>query len=96
MHNSAIVAWLVVLQLAGVVLIRCCLLLFVEELEAVRTASLAAGATAAVVTKHHALGGAGALELAEAVVTACSGQKPDFKYLYEVDLPIKVCRALLL
>ena len=61
-----------------------------EELEAVRTASLEAGATAAVVTKHHALGGAGAVELAEAVVKACSRPKPDFKFLYDVDLPIKV------
>lgn len=65
--------------------------LFAEELEAVRTASLEAGATAAVVTKHHALGGAGAIDLAEAVVKACSGPKPDFQYLYDVNLSIKVC-----
>lgn len=75
------------------------LCLSAEELEAVRAASLAAGASDAVVTKHHALGGAGAIDLAEAVVKACSGAKPDFKYLYEVDLSIKVstsCDLLLL
>lgn len=59
------------------------------ELEAVRTAALEAGAEAAVVTRHHALGGAGAVELAEAVVAAC--HKPhDFKFLYDAELPIKV------
>eukprot|EP00877_Chromochloris_zofingiensis_P000246 jgi/Chrzof1/10221/Cz04g33040.t1 len=58
------------------------------ELEAVRTAALEAGAEAAVVTRHHALGGAGAVELAEAVVAAC--HKPhDFKFLYDAELPIK-------
>jgi formyltetrahydrofolate synthetase len=48
-----------------------------------------AGAAAAVTTNHHALGGAGAVELAKAVVKACS-QPSDFKFLYDANLPIKV------
>jgi formyltetrahydrofolate synthetase len=55
----------------------------------VRSAALAAGAADAVVTRHHALGGAGAVDLAEAVVRACS-QPAEFKFLYDVDQPIKV------
>jgi formyltetrahydrofolate synthetase len=50
---------------------------------------MAAGASAAVVTRHHALGGAGAVDLAHAVVAACSGGG-EFKYLYDVEQPIKV------
>jgi methylenetetrahydrofolate dehydrogenase (NADP+)/methenyltetrahydrofolate cyclohydrolase/formyltetrahydrofolate synthetase len=47
------------------------------------------GAEAAVVCSHHSEGGAGAAQLAEAVVLAC--EKPStFKFLYDVDLPIKV------
>jgi formyltetrahydrofolate synthetase len=60
-----------------------------EELDAVRAAAMAAGASAAVVTRHHALGGAGAVDLAQAVVAACSGSS-EFKYLYDAELPIKV------
>lgn len=58
-----------------------------------RQAALAAGASEAVVTRHHALGGAGALELAQAVVRVCEGPS-SFKFLYELEQPIKV-RALL-
>lgn len=58
------------------------------ELEAVRAAAKEAGAFAAVVTRHHSLGGAGALDLARAVVDACK-QPTDFKYLYDVELGIK-------
>lgn len=47
------------------------------------------GASAAVVTRHHALGGAGAVDLAQAVVEACKGEV-DFQFLYDVGLPIKV------
>ncbi len=40
-------------------------------------------------SSHHALGGAGAVNLANAVIEAC--QKPsDFKFLYPLDLSIKV------
>lgn len=54
-----------------------------------RTAAVEAGAAAAVTTNHHALGGAGAVGLAEAVVEACS-QPSQFKFLYDVNLSIKV------
>jgi len=60
-----------------------------EELEAVRAAAVEAGAFAAVTTNHHALGGAGAVDLGEAVVQACN-QESKFSFLYDVDLSIKV------
>jgi len=47
-----------------------------------------AGAYAAVPSDHWATGGAGAQELAEAVVRACE-QPADFRFLYPLDLPIK-------
>lgn len=49
----------------------------------------AAGAFSAVICNHHGLGGAGATDLAEAVAEACN-QPRDFKFLYDVNLPIKV------
>jgi methylenetetrahydrofolate dehydrogenase (NADP+)/methenyltetrahydrofolate cyclohydrolase/formyltetrahydrofolate synthetase len=51
---------------------------------------LEAGADAAVVSNHWALGGAGAKPLAEAVVAVCeeSTEPPQFKFLYELDVPI--------
>lgn len=55
-----------------------------------RAAAIEAGASAAITTNHHALGGAGAVDLAEAVVKACS-EKSEFKFLYDVNLSIKVC-----
>ena len=62
-----------------------------EEHEAIREAALAAGARSAVVTRHYAEGGAGALELAEAVwEVACGGDLPDFRYLYELEQPLAV------
>ena len=62
------------------------------ELEAVRKSALEAGAADAVVAEHHALGGAGAVALAEAVVRATEGRagKNGVKYLYDVGQPIKV------
>ncbi|KAG8832500.1 tetrahydrofolate synthase [Serendipita sp. 399] len=57
------------------------------ELELVRSRSLEAGADAAVVSNHWALGGAGAKALAEAVVAACEGEST-FKFLYDLNLPI--------
>ena len=59
-----------------------------HEHDLIKEISLAAGATAAVTTDHHAKGGDGALELAEAVVEACD-QPGDFSYLYPLDQPIK-------
>lgn len=47
------------------------------------------GAADAVVTRHHSLGGAGAVDLARAVAAAC--ERPvDFRFLYDAEaLPIK-------
>jgi len=45
------------------------------ELEMVRTLSLAAGATAAVVANHWAEGGAGAADLGRAVIDACAAAR---------------------
>lgn len=67
----------------------CCLLSVAEELDAVRAAAMEAGASAAVTTNHHALGGAGAIDLGEAVIKACNEQS-QFNFLYDVNLSIKV------
>lgn len=58
------------------------------ELELIRSKALAAGADAAVVSSHWALGGQGAKALAEAVVEACESPST-FKFLYDVNLPIE-------
>ena len=58
------------------------------EIALVKRIAEAAGAEAAVMSDHWASGGAGAIELAEAVIAAC--EKPsNFKFLYELDLPLK-------
>ncbi len=58
------------------------------ELELARKAAEKAGAEAAVVANHWALGGKGAVALAEAVVAAC--EKPsNFHLLYPDAMPIK-------
>ncbi|MCU1334625.1 MAG: fhs [Bryobacterales bacterium] len=58
------------------------------EMELVRQLSKAAGAEDAVVSNHWAEGGAGALELATAVVATC--EKPrKFKFLYPLEMSIK-------
>jgi formyltetrahydrofolate synthetase len=59
------------------------------EMELIRkTAIQEGGAEAALICRHWELGGAGALELAQAVIKA--SQKPSqFKFLYPLDLPIK-------
>jgi methylenetetrahydrofolate dehydrogenase (NADP+) / methenyltetrahydrofolate cyclohydrolase / formyltetrahydrofolate synthetase len=54
------------------------------EVELVRKSALENGAEDAVVSRHWMFGGAGAKDLAEAVVAAC--EKPsDFKFLYELE-----------
>ncbi|CAG9861900.1 unnamed protein product [Phyllotreta striolata] len=58
------------------------------EVELVRRACKASGAFDAVVSKHWALGGAGAVELAEAVVRATAAPS-NFGFLYELNRPIK-------
>jgi formate--tetrahydrofolate ligase len=59
------------------------------ELAAAREGALAAGATAAVVARHHAEGGAGALDLARAVKEAAAAGAPAFQLLYPDDLPLR-------
>ncbi len=54
----------------------------------VREAALQVGASDAVVTTHWADGGQGALKLAEAVVKAAD-EPSDFRFLYDVEQPIK-------
>lgn len=58
------------------------------ELSLIRDECLAGGADGAVVTNHWAEGGAGARALAEAVVAICEGES-EFKFLYNLDLPIE-------
>ena len=58
------------------------------ELKLIEELALEAGAVAAVPTNHWAEGGDGALALAEAVEKACE-MPSDFKFLYDVDQPIK-------
>ncbi len=58
------------------------------EVELVRRIAIEAGAEDAVVSSHWADGGAGAVDLGKAVIAAA--EKPsNFKFLYDLDLPIK-------
>lgn len=63
------------------------------EVEAVIKAAEAAGAARCVSANHWAEGGAGAVELAEAVVGTCRAAQAkgssEFKFLYDIDMPIK-------
>jgi formate--tetrahydrofolate ligase len=59
-----------------------------SELDAIKEIALAAGAVGVAVARHWAEGGAGAVELAEMVVTACD-QPNDFKFLYPVEWSVK-------
>ncbi|QRW16162.1 methylenetetrahydrofolate dehydrogenase (NAD+) [Rhizoctonia solani] len=58
------------------------------ELELVKSEALSFGADAAVVSNHWAKGGAGARDLAEALIQTCESSEPDFKFTYDLDLPI--------
>jgi len=58
------------------------------ELALIREESLDAGANAAVVSNNWAKGGAGAKNLAEAVVTICEGETK-FRFLYDLNLSIE-------
>lgn len=58
------------------------------EVEAVRQGAIAAGAETAVMSDHWALGGDGAMELAEAVAAACQ-QPSNFSFLYPLEQSIK-------
>jgi formyltetrahydrofolate synthetase len=58
------------------------------EIDLVSKVAVAAGADDAVMTNHWAEGGAGAVELAKAVVAAC--EKPsNFRFLYPLEMGIK-------
>jgi formyltetrahydrofolate synthetase len=58
------------------------------EIDMVRQIAIAAGAEDAVLSNHWAEGGAGSLELAEAVIAACA--KPSqFQFLYPLQATIK-------
>ncbi|MCD4830296.1 MAG: formate--tetrahydrofolate ligase [Anaerohalosphaeraceae bacterium] len=56
------------------------------EIELVKKIAIASGAYAAL-SEHWLKGGAGAVELAEAVVQACE-EEHDFKFLYELETPL--------
>ncbi|XP_046971236.1 C-1-tetrahydrofolate synthase, cytoplasmic isoform X2 [Vanessa cardui] len=58
------------------------------ELRAVQQYAERQGAFAAVACAHWARGGAGALQLADAVVAACA-RPPAFRYLYPLELPLR-------
>jgi formate--tetrahydrofolate ligase len=59
------------------------------EVAAIREASLAAGAQAAVVSTHFTDGGAGAEALAHAVWDAAQDGSPDFRLLYPDEAPLR-------
>lgn len=65
----------------------------------VRELALKAGADDAVACDHWARGGAGAIELGQAVIRTCERSTKDFKFLYDLSLPIDqkietICREL--
>ncbi len=57
------------------------------EIEMVRKVAEKNGALAAV-SEHWLKGGDGSIEFAEAVIEACK-EKPDFKFLYELETPLR-------
>ncbi|MAS35751.1 MAG: formate--tetrahydrofolate ligase [Anaerolineaceae bacterium] len=59
-----------------------------EEIAAIKRLAVEAGALGAAEARHHALGGKGAIELAEMVVSAAETPS-EFRYLYDLDQPIK-------
>ena len=59
-----------------------------EEIEAVRSEAMKAGAFAAEISRVHAHAGAGGVELAQAVIKACE-QPSEMRFLYDLEEPIK-------
>ncbi|MGD9630234.1 MAG: formate--tetrahydrofolate ligase [Pyrinomonadaceae bacterium] len=59
-----------------------------EEIEAVKRIAIESGALGAAVSTHWADGGKGAVELAEMVIAAAD-EPSNFKFLYDLDQPIK-------
>ncbi|KAA0208787.1 formate--tetrahydrofolate ligase [bacterium] len=60
-----------------------------KEIEMVRKASLAAGASDCVLSEVFAKGGEGGAAFAKALVKACEEPRKEFKLTYDSDLPIK-------
>ena len=60
-----------------------------EELASVKERAEAAGAYAAVESRGFAEGGAGCVELAEAVVSATDGEQPEITYAYPIESSIE-------
>lgn len=61
----------------------------IAELELVKEFALANGAADAVITRNWSEGGAGAVELAAAVLTACNSTTSKFSYLYDLNSSIE-------
>jgi methylenetetrahydrofolate dehydrogenase (NADP+)/methenyltetrahydrofolate cyclohydrolase/formyltetrahydrofolate synthetase len=59
-----------------------------RELQVVQSKASEAGAFAAVICNHWSLGGAGAIDLANAVVAAAK-QTTQFQFLYQLELPLE-------
>jgi len=59
-----------------------------SELALIKELALAGGADAAIVSNHWAEGGAGARELAAAVIASCEAPS-NFKFLYDLNLSIE-------
>ncbi len=59
-----------------------------EEHDAIKRIAVEAGALGAAVAAHFRAGGAGAVELAEMVISAAESES-QFKFLYDLDQPIK-------
>ncbi|TPX30364.1 hypothetical protein SmJEL517_g06054 [Synchytrium microbalum] len=61
------------------------------EWELIQSEAIKAGAFAACLCAHWALGGAGAVDLANKLVEACDGHKAqdNFRFLYDLNLPIE-------
>ncbi|MBP9664320.1 MAG: formate--tetrahydrofolate ligase [Pyrinomonadaceae bacterium] len=59
-----------------------------DEIDAVKRIAIESGALGAAVSTHWADGGKGAVELAEMVIAAAE-QPSEFKFLYDLDQPIK-------
>jgi formate--tetrahydrofolate ligase len=69
-----------------------------KEIDAIKRIATEAGAVGVAESRHWEAGGAGAMELAEMLVTACD-QPNDFRFLYDLDLSIKekieiICREI--
>ncbi|KAG1468878.1 hypothetical protein G6F56_003583 [Rhizopus delemar] len=69
------------------------------EMDLVREISLSAGADDAVACNHWAEGGAGAVDLGNAVIKTCDKSEGKFNFLYDLSLPIEqkietICRDL--